>query len=479
MFSMWPHFDFQFYFTVPHFHAFDLRNGRFGIPQRFVPYILKMGGSKYMSLLNLTDSYSSNQTIKQVLKDLTDKLIQVEKVLEIDDILHLFDIKENNASSFFSASFHMVFRNLTHTDLPRLRYNDAYPGGVEISDDFISSTENLTMRSVLSYKYNNTRPLRLKNERTLLFLTWDNIFQFLLGKMNNSDISSLLNSKYNYYRTNVTLKYVSELYGISRENLFSKPMIFISTKVIGLTENEIRLFSSLDEREIMILKSTLINDIQWILMKNNVINLSLQDLEYMTKKIEVRLYFTLFREVLKSYKNQNYTVTLSKILSNYHNLSAVTIADYILKKYNSSSDKTVFFEKILLGLELNKYLDVLRVDFKLYMDRSVKQLLDTIYASKFSKNRNSHPRFSLKKCVLKNFAKFTGKHLARISFLIKLQVFLCEYCDIFRDTFFREHLLDTASEIRFSGVFFDEICVIICLNSQFTKKLFFQPAVRN
>ena len=344
-----------------------------------------MGGSKYMSLLNLTDSYSSNQTIKQVLKDLTDKLIQLEKVLEIDDILHLFDIKENNASSFFSANFHMVFRNLTHTDLQRLRYNDAYPGGVETSDDFISSTENLTMRSVLSYKYNNTRPLRLKNERTLLFLTWDNIFQFLLGKMNNSDISSLLNSKYNYYRTNVTLKYVSELYGISRENLFSKPMIFISTKVIGLTENEIRLFSSLDEREIVILKSTLINDIQWILMKNNVIDLSLQDLEYMTKKIEVRLYFTLFREVLKSYKNQNYTVTLSKILSNYHNLSAVTIADYILKKYNSSFDKTVFFEKILLGLELNKYLDVLRVDFKLYMDRSVKQLLDTIMQVSFPK----------------------------------------------------------------------------------------------
>ena len=276
------------------------------------------------------------------------------------------------------------------------------------------------MRSVLSYKYNNTRPLRLKNERTLLFLTWDNIFQFLLGKMNNSDISSLLNSKYNYYRTNVTLKYVSELYGISRENLFSKPMIFISAKVNGLTENEVRLFSSLDEREIVILKSTLINDIQWILMKNNVIDLSLQDLEYMTKKIEVRLYFTLFREVLKSYKNQNYTVTLSKILSNYHNLSAVTIADYILKKYNSSSDKTVFFEKILLGLELIKYLDVLRVDFKLYMDRSVKQLLDTIYASKFSKNRNSHPRFSLKKCVLKNFAKFTGKHLCQNLFFNKV-----------------------------------------------------------
>ena len=385
MFSMWTYFDFEFYFTVPHLHVFDLKNGRFGIPQRFVPYILNMRGSKYMSLLNLTDSYSSNQTIKQVLKDLTDKLIHLEKVLEKDDILHLIDIKGNNASSFFGANFQMVFRNVTQTELMRLRYNDAYPGGAEISDDFISSTDNLTIRSVLSYKYNNTRSLRLTNERTLLFLTWDNIFQFLLGKMNNSDISNLLNSKYNYYRSNVTLKYVSELYGINRENLLSKPMIFISAKVIGLTENEIRLFSSLDKREIAILKSTLINDIQWILMKKNVTELSLQDLEHMTRNIEVKLYFTLFREVLNSHKNQNYTVTLSKILSNYHNLSAITIVDYILKKYNSSTDKIVFFEEILLDLELSEYLDVLRFDFKLYMDRSVKQLLDTIYASKFSK----------------------------------------------------------------------------------------------
>ena len=57
----------------------------------------------------------------------------------------------------------------------------------------------------------------------------------------------------------------------------------------------------------------------------------------------------------------------------------------------------------------------------------------------------SHRRCSIKKAFLRNFAIFTGKHLCRSLFLIKLQVFRsptlltrdsrqllsCEYCEIF------------------------------------------------
>ena len=55
-----------------------------------------------------------------------------------------------------------------------------------------------------------------------------------------------------------------------------------------------------------------------------------------------------------------------------------------------------------------------------------------------------------KKGVLKNFTKFTGKHLCQISFLIKLLLKKrpdsCEFCGIFKNTFFREQLRATASE---------------------------------
>ena len=58
--------------------------------------------------------------------------------------------------------------------------------------------------------------------------------------------------------------------------------------------------------------------------------------------------------------------------------------------------------------------------------------------------RISYRSCSIKKDVLKNFAKFTWKHLCnRVSFLIKLQkkketlaqVFSCEFCRICKNTF--------------------------------------------
>ena len=62
--------------------------------------------------------------------------------------------------------------------------------------------------------------------------------------------------------------------------------------------------------------------------------------------------------------------------------------------------------------------------------------------------RSSHRRYSVRKGVLRNFAKFTGKHL-RQSLLIKketvAQVFFCEFCEISKNTFFIGHLWVTAS----------------------------------
>ena len=46
-----------------------------------------------------------------------------------------------------------------------------------------------------------------------------------------------------------------------------------------------------------------------------------------------------------------------------------------------------------------------------------------------------------KKDVLKNFAKFTRKHLRQSL----VQVFYCEFCEIFKSNYFEEHLSTTAS----------------------------------
>ena len=72
-------------------------------------------------------------------------------------------------------------------------------------------------------------------------------------------------------------------------------------------------------------------------------------------------------------------------------------------------------------------------------------------------------RCSIKKCVLKSFAKFTGKRLCQSLFLTKAESFnfikketlaqmlSCEYCEFFKNTFFTEYL---------SGrlLLFDQVC---------------------
>ena len=67
--------------------------------------------------------------------------------------------------------------------------------------------------------------------------------------------------------------------------------------------------------------------------------------------------------------------------------------------------------------------------------------------------RSSHQTCSIIKGVLRNFAKFTGKHLCKSLFFNKVaglhetlaQVFSCEFYKISKNTFFTEHLRTTAS----------------------------------
>ena len=54
----------------------------------------------------------------------------------------------------------------------------------------------------------------------------------------------------------------------------------------------------------------------------------------------------------------------------------------------------------------------------------------------------------MKKSVLRNFAKFTGKHLRQRLFFNKVAALrpkACEICEISENTFFTEHLRTAAS----------------------------------
>ena len=67
-----------------------------------------------------------------------------------------------------------------------------------------------------------------------------------------------------------------------------------------------------------------------------------------------------------------------------------------------------------------------------------------MYQSLFLKYRSSRPEVFCKKGVLKNFIKFTGKHLA--------QVFSCEFCEIFKSTYYYRTPLVAASENKVANL---------------------------
>ena len=64
-------------------------------------------------------------------------------------------------------------------------------------------------------------------------------------------------------------------------------------------------------------------------------------------------------------------------------------------------------------------------------------------------SRSRHQRCSFEKGALKNFEKFTRKHLCQSLFSNKREtptkIFSCEFCKIFKNTYFVEHLRTNAS----------------------------------
>ena len=86
-------------------------------------------------------------------------------------------------------------------------------------------------------------------------------------------------------------------------------------------------------------------------------------------------------------------------------------------------------------------------DFR-FQNETIMQCMFTLYSSTFSFKYNvkqrllkQPPEVFYKKAALKTFAVFTGK-LKACNFIknsVFPQVFSCEYCEIFKNTYFEEH----------------------------------------
>ena len=107
----------------------------------------------------------------------------------------------------------------------------------------------------------------------------------------------------------------------------------------------------------------------------------------------------------------------------------------------------------------------------IYLDYAYQLVGSVVYNGKYEDNtyRSSHRRCSIIKGFLRNFGKFTRKHLwqslvcnkvagLRPAILLKEKLWhMCEFCEISKNTLFTEHLWVTAFARSFnsSSVVFD------------------------
>lgn len=367
-------------------HRHDLFNGRFGIPDIFSTYVGETTGREYTKLLGLSPSFTANQTMKEVLRDLTNEFARIEKLINKVDILTLLNNKNIEISAFFETKLNISFQMLTNTTLRKLQNNLAFALSGSLTSDFISSLSNVTMKDLLFYKYNNSKSFSFINKRSLLLLSWNNILEFTLGRTNESKISQSLDEKYHFYRSKIPIKNLTDVYKINIFSILSKPLLYFSEEIIGMDEDTVKRKSNLNHMDFQLLEKVSIAGIHWALQEENLTSLSVAALEQKVKEFKLQLFFitrkSLMEKVGEKIKDQSLGETLF-VYFNGH--SQENIVANLLSPYRSLDDfanKSQEFVNILKALKSGNFQETFGVDMRLDDDASVKDHLQAIYQSK-------------------------------------------------------------------------------------------------
>ena len=102
--------------------------------------------------------------------------------------------------------------------------------------------------------------------------------------------------------------------------------------------------------------------------------------------------------------------------------------------------------QILLGLFLNNFTHIMSEVIYWWS-------ANTLFSTMFSTDRSSHQRCSIKKLFLK-ISKYSQEKPWAYNYFIKTHqhVFSCEYCKIFQNTYFEEHLRTAAYNLSSMGL---------------------------
>ena len=355
---------------------YDLENGRFNISLKYINIIKNLTGMNSLKLIGFNETSIADKNIKDILKSIDLELQRQESVIDNQVILKLLQETDLDHREAVDKKVGEIIGISTGTKFDILSAVRSH-----VTSDLIKNLNNLNLKQLISYKNKNNENFPFKNPNTLLLLSWNDILKFAAGMMNSTVIESDVKSKWEYYRTNMTIANFVKMYpAVSAiENL---KLNFFSKNLLGISENNIQHMASLTVLENNILMKNTINDAKWATGYEEITNMSIHDLEMLAKHFNMKLFYTPYKEIKGNSSNN-----VADLLVKYHSANNSFVVDTIKQRMGNMPDfasKSHYFENILTMFPINRFTKTLEATWD--DDDDTRVVLGNIYQGKKMNN---------------------------------------------------------------------------------------------
>ena len=353
-------------------HLYDLENGRFNISLKYINIIKNLTGMNSLKLIGFNETSIADKNIKDILKSIDLELQRQESVIDNQVILELLQETDLHHKEAVDKKVGEIIEILTGTKFDILSTVRSY-----VTSDLIKNLYNMNLKQLIIHKNKNDESFPFKNPNTLLLLSWNDIFKFTAGMMSKAVIESDVKSKWEYYRTNMTIANFVKMYpavnaiGNLKLNYFSK-------NLLGISESDIQNMTSLTVLENKILMKNTINDAKWATGYEEISNMSIHDLEMLVKHFNMKLFYTPYKEIKDNSFNN-----VADLLVNYHSANKSFVVDTIKQRMGNIPDfasKWQYFENVLTMFPINRFTMTLEASWN--DDDDTRVVLGNIYEGK-------------------------------------------------------------------------------------------------
>lgn len=329
-----------------------------------------------LKLIGFNDTSIADKNIKDILKLIDLELQRQESVIDNQVILKLLQETDLDHREAVDKKVGEIIEISTGTKFDILSAVRSY-----VTSDLIKNLNNLNLKQLISYKNKNNENFPFKNPNTLLLLSWNDILKFAAGMMNSTVIESDVKSKWEYYRTNMTIANFVKMYpAVSAiENL---KLNFFSKNLLGISENNIQHMASLTVLENNILMKNTIDDAKWATGYEEITNMTIHDLEMLVKHFNMKLFYTPYKEIKGNSSNN-----VADLLVKYDSANKSFVVDTIKQRMGNMPDfasKSQYFENILTMFPINRFTKTLEATWD--DDDDTRVVLGNIYQGKKMNN---------------------------------------------------------------------------------------------